>query len=539
MISDNLEEFRHRVLEKNRRLVPLDRVPVSPRKAGAAAIIISHGRPDRTNAMVRDLKKAGNRLKMDIFVIHTGPGNDRFDGAFFFHCENDDLSGECFGYNLGLRLARCKADYRYYWMVSDRMAVEEGMEVAAELVGLADSNPRAAVLYPSQTGSDDSGDLCPAISCPYSGLLVRAGAFDDAGFLNPGFKYNLGAAEELAFKLYSRDRQMVCCNNVKVNYSNGAPGGFWQEEDLRKAKAFAARYFVERHGTNWDEEFANVLPAGLAPDSFTRCRREWEAVLEEKERRCYAHKTKPGPGLKQRIEALHPWYYEVTVGDFKVLPGQGSNQTAEELRGRVEYRSRLMVDEVVKQYDFSNKRLLDIASNCGYWSARYAEMGARSLLAVEGRLEYVNQGLLYWDYNQFMKKGSYEFIRGNVTDDEVWEKIRGKKPFDFTLCAGILYHIPDHERLIRLIASVTEEAILIDTRVSENDNYIEEPGGWCFDAITETRIKRVPNLKNLVNLLDALDFKTEKLSGDTPTPVGLKGVDDYSKGNRVTLLAKR
>ena len=79
MISENLERFRSRILEDRRRLIPLDRIPVHSHQADAAAVIVSQDRPEHAVSMVRKLKKAGNRLKMDIFVM--------------FHCAGDSCYG--------------------------------------------------------------------------------------------------------------------------------------------------------------------------------------------------------------------------------------------------------------------------------------------------------------------------------------------------------------------------------------------------------------------------------------------------------------
>ena len=89
------------------------------------------------------------------------------------------------------------------------------------------------------------------------------------------------------------------------------------------------------------------------------------------------------------------------------------------------------------------------------------------------------------------------------------------------------------------IASVTSDAILIDTRISDSEEFIEEPGGSSFDAIIETRVKKTPVLERLIQLMSELGFQTEQLTIDDATPTGLKEYDDYSQSKRTTLLAKR
>ena len=137
-----------------------------------------------------------------------------------------------------------------------------------------------------------------------------------------------------------------------------------------------------------------------------------------------------------------------------------------------------------------------------------------------------------------MERGNFEFLHGNIMISETWSAIREKAPFDFSLCCGILYHVPDYEFLLRNIASVTNDVVLIDTRISDNEEFVEEPGGWFFNAIVETRFKKTPVLENVVKLMTELGFRVERLSINEPTPDGLKGPhDDYNEGKRTTLLA--
>ena len=133
----------------------------------------------------------------------------------------------------------------------------------------------------------------------------------------------------------------------------------------------------------------------------------------------------------------------------------------------------------------------------------------------------------------------YKFLHGNALDEQIWEKVEESAPYDFSLCCGILYHIPDYMKLLNLIDSVTKDAILVDTRVSENEEVITEPGGWFFDAIAVTREKKVPSYNNLIQLLRSLNYDVEKLVIDDPIPKALSGNDNYKENKRVCLLAKK
>ena len=181
--------------------------------------------------------------------------------------------------------------------------------------------------------------------------------------------------------------------------------------------------------------------------------------------------------------------------------------------------------------------MLDIACNCAYWSSLYVEVGgAKSMVGIEGRIDYIKQGQLYWEKNKFTEE--FMFWHGNVLDENLWKRMF--RDFDFTLCAGILYHVDDYEKLLRYACDVTKEAILVDTRVSSDDKLIQEPGGFCFDAIEDTSTKRIPTLESLMNILKDKGFKNiERITTNAVLPKGMASHDNYDKGRRVCILAKR
>jgi len=244
--------------------------------------------------------------------------------------------------------------------------------------------------------------------------------------------------------------------------------------------------------------------------------------------------------LKNEICALNPWFCPVQVGSVQVTPGIGSTWNAKKLTNRIVYRHKLLVDEVVKRYDFKGKRVLDLACNCAYWSARYVAHGAEYVFGVEGRPTVHKQAELYWKHNRFLPKDKYTFICGNVLDAGIWDKLNALPMFDVTLCAGILYHISDYRSLITRMANVTKDAMIIDTRVGDvTEKTVVEPGDLCFNAIKQTRAKSVPHLPNLLTCLDKLSFTCEILPVTFRSPPGLREQDDYNKKNRVTILARK
>jgi GT2 family glycosyltransferase len=548
-------------------LTPLSPHPQTDRQRDVAAIIVSRNRPDLVRDTIAQLMGMGRGLTMDIYTVEMGSDPDQTTEHCTLRYEDPRFLGKAYGHNVGLRLARSRGSYRYYWVLMNDLVFEPGCDAVAALVERMQAHPRLAVLSPGEgEGAHPEGRPRPGgghhivPSCDYLAWMVRAQAVEEAGFLNPAFKYCWGAPQELGFRLYSLGWQMAYSDDVSMVHLGGSTYGKARntpsrEEYQQKAQEFAARYFVETYGRDWDDVFTRALPGDIAArDQFHATRRNWERVLDERERELYrprrpslrarvARRLGLGalarPTLREQIEALHPWYYDLKIGPERVTPGVGAREGAQELAGRVRYIRRLLVNEASHHYDFRGRRLLDLGANCGYYSARYAEMGAASLLAVEGRLDHVRQGRLYWGRGGFLPEGAWEFLHGNVLDPDIWRAIEARGPFDFTLCAGILYHIDDYPKLLRRVAAVTRQAVLVDTRLARDRPAADEPGGWSFDAIAQSRTKRDPDPEVLRAVMREAGFTGRELGSREPVPPGLLGADDFALGRRAAILFLR
>ncbi|MCB9913721.1 MAG: hypothetical protein H6828_01070 [Planctomycetes bacterium] len=248
----------------------------------------------------------------------------------------------------------------------------------------------------------------------------------------------------------------------------------------------------------------------------------------------------PDPQLVRRIAALQPWFYPVAIDDLMVVPGLGSVCAPEWLANRAACRSTLLVQGVLERVDMRGKSVLDLACNCAFWSSWYAQAGATRVFGVEGRERHVEQARLYWERGGFLPAGDFEFEQGNISDAACWAGIRARAPFDVTLCAGILYHIPNYAEVLRMAAAVTREVMIVDTRVQDGDEtFVTEPGDLTFNAIAETRDKIVPNRAKLLETLRELGFEPQVLPVGFERQLGVDDVDCYADGSRVTVVARR
>ena len=292
-----------------------------------------------------------------------------------------------------------------------------------------------------------------------------------------------------------------------------------------------ARYLVEHYGKNWDEEFS--LNGDVDSTEMKKLRSYIEHALDPFEQNVYAN-TPRYETIEDKINNLHPWYYPVTIQDITVVPGKGTRQEGSRLNERTAYRHKLLVDSV--DYNFHLKSVLDIGSNCGYWSHQYFLKGAMYFDMIEGRRLYCQQAKLFWQNNTDC---FFSIHHANVLDDELWHTLWQSGKRDFVLCAGILYHIEQWEELLVKALEITGEAILIDTRIADSDTKIEEPGGWHFDAIVETHIKCVPIYDRMIKIITDMGFSYKKLSiPDAIIPSDMLINDNYQTNKRVCLLCQ-
>ncbi len=243
--------------------------------------------------------------------------------------------------------------------------------------------------------------------------------------------------------------------------------------------------------------------------------------------------------LVARIKELHPWFYPVNLANLAVTPGVGTHVSAEYLSSRVRNRASLIVDEVARRIDLRGKSVLELACNCGFWSARYAERGAARVVGIEGREKYVEQARLYWASNKFLPESAYTFLHGDIADREAWNKLRELGPFDVVLCAGILYHVPNYAEIVGWAAELAREALIVDTRVTDGPEVlVEEPGELHFNAIEATRRKVTPNRAKLIDRMRAAGLDPQVLPVSFGPVLGVDADDSYADGKRITVLGR-
>ena len=551
-----------------------------------AALIASRNRPDLVAEAVENLKATcagdGERYELDVVVVECGTSADKISELASVSYADEPFGGKCVGHNVALSYAQARGEHDYYWVLHNDVRFDGAVDPAATLIDALQSDERMAICSPYNIdgqfpqGFSEEGRAWHAVCvCDYLGFMMRGAALRACGFLNPAFKYCWGAIHELSYKLY-RAGWFVAYSDVLgmkhlggSTYGQKGTGTISRDDYQSSAMRFAYDFFRERYGENWDELFWDAAQGhGIEFNAYTYHRGYWargfddeelaqrRGLVEDAAKRCgvrlqkrlrthdrrgnAAQAQQPAPEVFDEMAALHPWFVPVDLAGVRVVPGAGTEWRADWLSNRIACRHRTMVDGVLERIEMRGKRVLDLACNCAYWSARYAEAGASRVLGIEGRPKHVAQAELYWKTNRFLDAGRFRFELGDVSSDATWEKIAAAGEHDVTLCAGILYHVPDYAEVIRRIDRVTREAIIIDTRVGdETEDLVTEPGDLNFNAIPEALDKRVPHLPRMMALLDELGYDAEVLPADFGAPDGLRNVDDYEAGRRVTVLAVR
>lgn len=257
-----------------------------------AIIIVNRNRPDLTDALVEQLQPLGSKVSKDIFVIECGSDPDRRSRYESFSYEDPDFSGKCYGHNRGLDwVLENHGRYRHYWALMNDLVFTSEPDPIGTLVEILDSEPRMGIVSPTERDSHylmskpRPGRRWHKVpTTDYLALMIKDECLQECGFLNRDFKYCWGAIHELSYQLYRRGWFIAYCDEIVMKHLGGTTYGkaaktIKRNEYIYKARKWAAEYFVDTYGNDWDRVFAACLPPDVQ-NTYDRHRRYWEAYDE-------------------------------------------------------------------------------------------------------------------------------------------------------------------------------------------------------------------------------------------------------------------
>jgi tRNA (mo5U34)-methyltransferase len=152
------------------------------------------------------------------------------------------------------------------------------------------------------------------------------------------------------------------------------------------------------------------------------------------------------------LKLLEPWFHRIDLGD-------GIFTKTESVMGEpIDHPQPSW--EIVRQClpaDLTNKSVLDVGCNGGFYCVEAKRRGARRVLGVDGQRQHVRQAL-------FVRKVlglALEFRRFSVYD--LNHETVGR--FDITLALGLVYHLKHLVFALERLYDVTNELLIVETAI--------------------------------------------------------------------------
>lgn len=178
----------------------------------------------------------------------------------------------------------------------------------------------------------------------------------------------------------------------------------------------------------------------------------------------------PDAATLERIRN-RPWFYEFALPD--------GTRTASHLPPGVEkiHQTRLQLldralDEAVGS-DCSKLTAVDLACHQGWFALQLARRNFREIVGVDARDEHLADARLMADV---LGVKSFRTQKADLEDAKPAEF----GTYDVTLMLGLLYHLENPVRVLRLARALTRKVMVIETQVVPHMSGIVDWGSWQF-----------------------------------------------------------
>jgi SAM-dependent methyltransferase len=182
----------------------------------------------------------------------------------------------------------------------------------------------------------------------------------------------------------------------------------------------------------------------------------------------------------------------------------------------------------------SNRTVLDLGCNAGYWSLASLHAGCDFVCAIDGRLMHVLQAELVMAAERIGGR-RYRLIHADVLQMDFTPLGR----FNIVLCLGLLYHVNQPMQLLERAVSACTDILVIDTSVFpsadpvlaiEHDDLSDPRSALGSDLVF------FPSVPALVSMVRALGMRGVVLR---PSFSDYSGSEDYRDGKRRAVLCSR
>lgn len=257
-----------------------------------AAILVSRNRPDLVEDTVKFISK--NSKNIDLCVVESGTDKDKLTKHTTIWYDDPDYRGKVVAHNIGMNYMLMNDDYDYYWFFMNDTPFETAdFDVGAKLAGILKKNPQIGALSPTSVSdgyasSHPQGSKKPRIvtTTDYLNLMIPGKIVEEIGFLNPDFHYSWGAIHEYSYKLYQLGLAVAYTDQVTYKHLGGSTytnktNTIKREDYKLRAKQFAANYFVENYGDDWDKKFWDTATQefDIEVNTYKLHREFWEKAL--------------------------------------------------------------------------------------------------------------------------------------------------------------------------------------------------------------------------------------------------------------------
>jgi tRNA (mo5U34)-methyltransferase len=169
--------------------------------------------------------------------------------------------------------------------------------------------------------------------------------------------------------------------------------------------------------------------------------------------------ARPAPDdLEARIEALGPWFHNMELGGVRTAPGHFlGDYPAVKFAGFAD----------ALPADMTDKSVLDIGCNAGFYSFEMKRRGASRVLGLDHDEHYLAQARFAAEVLGFEREVEFRRL-------DVWDVATLGERFDLVIFMGVLYHLRHPLLALDLIHEHVADDLLLFQSMQRGSNAVDE-----------------------------------------------------------------